>query len=92
LERLRDENTQVKSKAKGGIVLKATLRPENTQLKNKDTGDIVLKVGEKGTVCMYGIGQSAVTLNKEQWLRILASASEIRAFIGENDSKLITKE
>jgi len=68
------------------------LRAENTQLKNKDKGGIVLKLGEKGTICMYGIGQFAVTLNKEQWLRILASASEIRAFIGENDSKLSTKE
>jgi hypothetical protein len=29
---------------------------------------------------------------KEQWLRILASAAEIEAFIRENDSKLKTKE
>jgi hypothetical protein len=34
----------------------------------------------------------AVTLYKEQWLRILASAPEIEAFIRENDSKLKTKE
>jgi phosphate transport system ATP-binding protein len=33
-----------------------------------------------------------VTLYKEQWLRILASAPEIEAFIRENDSKLKTKE
>jgi hypothetical protein len=32
-----------------------------------------------------------VTLYKEQWLRILASAPEIEAFIRENDSKLKTK-
>ena len=33
-----------------------------------------------------------VTLYKEQWLRILASAPEIEAFIRENDSRLKTKE
>ena len=33
-----------------------------------------------------------VTLYKEQWLRILASASEIETFIHENNSKLKTKE
>jgi hypothetical protein len=68
------------------------LRAENTQLKRRDNGGIVLKVGEKGTVLMNGTGRSPVALNKEQWLRILANASEIKAFIGENDSKLIMKE
>jgi hypothetical protein len=33
-----------------------------------------------------------VTLYKEQWLRILASAAEIETFIRENDSKLKPKE
>jgi hypothetical protein len=37
-------------------------------------------------------GRFPVTLYKEQWLRILASAPEIEAFIRENDSRLKTKE
>jgi hypothetical protein len=37
-------------------------------------------------------GRFPVTLYKEQWLRVLASAAEIEAFIRENESKLKTKE
>jgi len=33
-----------------------------------------------------------VTLYKEQWLRLLDMAAEIRAFIAENESKLKAKE
>jgi hypothetical protein len=51
-----------------------------------------LKVSEKGAVSLYGMGRFPVTLYKEQWLRILASAPEIEVFIRENDSKLKTKE
>ena len=68
------------------------LRAENAQLKNKNTGGLSLKVSEKGAVSLYGMGRFPVTLYKEQWLRILASASVIEAFIQENDSKLKTKE
>ena len=68
------------------------LRAENAQLKNKDKGGISLKVSEKGAVSLYGMGRFPVTLYKEQWLRILASAPEIEAFIRENDAKLKSKE
>jgi hypothetical protein len=68
------------------------LRAENAQLKNKNTGGLSLKVSEKGAVSLYGMGRFPVTLYKEQWLRILASAPEIEAFIRENDGKLKTKE
>jgi hypothetical protein len=68
------------------------LRTENAQLKNKDKGGLSLKVSEKGAVSLYGMGRFPVTLYKEQWLRILASASDIEAFIRENDSRLKTKE
>lgn len=68
------------------------LRAENTQLKSKDRGGISLKVSEKGAVSLYGMGRFPVTLSKEQWLRVLASAAEIEAFIRENDSRLKTKE
>ena len=68
------------------------LRAENAQLKNKDKGGLNLKVSEKGVVSLYGMGRFPVTLYKEQWLRILASASLIETFIRENESKLKSKE
>jgi hypothetical protein len=68
------------------------LRAENAELKNKFKGGISLKVSEKGAVSLYGMGRFPVTLYKEQWLRILASASQIEAFISENEGKLKTKE
>jgi hypothetical protein len=66
------------------------LRAENAQLKNK--GSLTLKVSEKGAVSLYGMGRFPVTVYKEQWLRVLASASEIEAFIRDNDSRLKSKE
>jgi len=68
------------------------LRAENAMLKSKDSAGLSLKVSEKGAVSLYGMGRFPVTLYKEQWLRILASAPVIEAFIQENDSKLKTKE
>jgi len=68
------------------------LRAENAQLKTKEKGGISLKVSEKGALSLYGMGRFPVTLYKEQWLRILASAGEIEAFIRENESKLKAKE
>jgi len=68
------------------------LKAENAKLKNKAAAGLTLKVSEKGAVSLYGMGRFPVTLYKEQWLRILASAAEIEAFIRENDSKLKTKE
>ena len=67
-------------------------RAENAQLKNKDKGGITLKVSEKGAVSLYGMGRFPVTLYKEQWLRILGNASEIEAFIRDNESRPKSKE
>jgi hypothetical protein len=68
------------------------LRAENARFKHKDKGGLTLKVSEKGAVSLYGMGRFPVTLYKEQWLRVLASASEIEAFIRDNDSRLKSKE
>ena len=68
------------------------LRAENAQLKRKEKGGLSLKISEKGGLSLYGMGRFPVTLYKEQWLRILANAPEIEAFIRENDSKLKSKE
>jgi hypothetical protein len=83
------------SKAMSDSEMKAELerlRAENAQLKNKSNAGLSIKVSEKGAVSLYGMGRFPVTLYKEQWLRILANAALIEAFIQENDAKLKTKE
>jgi len=70
------------------------LRAENEQLKQRPAARTTsgLKVSEKGGVSVYGLGRFPVTLYKEQWLKLLDMADEIRAFIKENDAKLKSKE
>ena len=68
------------------------LRAENDKLKSKPARGLTLKVSEKGGVSLYGVGRFPVTLYKEQWRRILAMATEIEAFIEENESSLKAKE
>jgi hypothetical protein len=68
------------------------LRAENDKLKNKSVRGLSLKVSEKGGLSLYGVGRFPVTLYKEQWRRILGMASEIEAFINENESALKSKE
>ena len=68
------------------------LRNENAALKKGTTSGIRMKVSEKGAVSVYGMGRFPVTLYKEQWLRLLDMATEIRAFIAANESKLKSKE
>ena len=70
----------------------ARLQAENNRLKGRSERDITLKVSEKGALSVYGLGRFPVTLYKEQWRRVLGMASEIEAYIQENDGKLKTKE
>ena len=70
----------------------ARLRAENEQLKKGGGGRSTLKVSEKGGVSVYGLGRFPVTLYKEQWLRLLDMADEIRGFIRDNEPKLKAKE
>ena len=51
-----------------------------------------MKVSEKGALSVYGMGRFPVTLYKEQWLRLLAMADEIKAFIEANEANLKSKE
>jgi hypothetical protein len=67
------------------------LKAENETLKAKTTRATSLRVSEKGGVSVYGLGRFPVTLYKEQWLKLLEMAEEIRRFIGENDARLKTK-
>ena len=70
------------------------LKAENEALKNKKSGRGVLsmKVSEKGALSVYGMGRFPVTLYKEQWLKLLSIADDIKKFIDENEDRLKTKE
>src|SRR5689334_4984868 len=68
------------------------LKTENEALKNRGSKAISMKVSEKGGVSIYGLGRFPVTLYREQWLRLLDMADDIRSFIAENESKLKAKE
>jgi hypothetical protein len=67
------------------------LRAENESLKAKTSRATSLKVSEKGAVSVYGLGRFPVTLYKEQWLKLLGMAEEIKVFITENESRLKVK-
>ena len=68
------------------------LRAENAALKNRASRGISLKVSEKGAVSVYGLGRFPVTLYKEQWLKLLDMAGDLRAFITEHDTELKSKD
>lgn len=67
------------------------LRAENEALKRTTSKGLSLRVSEKGGVSVYGLGRFPVTLYKEQWLRLLEMASDIRAFIQANETQLKVK-
>ena len=67
------------------------LKAENEALKAKTTRATSIRVSEKGGVSVYGLGRFPVTLYKEQWLKLLDMAEELRVFIAENEGKLKTK-
>lgn len=69
------------------------LRAENERLKKSNRGNkLAMKVSEKGALSVYGMGRFPVTLYKEQWLKLLGMADEIKAFIEANNESLKTKE
>lgn len=68
------------------------LRRENAALKKGASTGIRMKVSEKGAVSIYGMGRFPVTLYKEQWLRLLDMADDIRAFIAANEGQLKAKD
>lgn len=70
------------------------LRAENAALKTQKPakGTLSMKVSEKGALSIYGMGRFPVTLYKEQWLKLLGIAEEIKEFIDQNEDRLKTKE
>ena len=70
------------------------LRAENAALKStkQAAGTLSMKVSEKGALSIYGMGRFPVTLYKEQWLKLLNIAEDIKKFIQENDGRLKSKD
>ncbi len=68
------------------------LRRENAALKKEAASGLRIQVSEKGAVSVYGMGRFPVTLYKEQWLKLLDMADDIRAFIAANEPRLKTKQ
>jgi hypothetical protein len=73
----------------------ARLEAENKalreQIEQRRSGQLRLKVSEKGALSIYGLGRFPVTLYKEQWVRLLEHAEEIKSFLKENDHSLKAK-
>ncbi len=74
----------------------ARLEAENQRLKQqmeeRKSGQLRLKVSEKGGLSVYGLGRFPVTLYKEQWMRLLEHADEIKSFLQQNDGQLKAKQ
>jgi hypothetical protein len=68
------------------------LRKENAALKKEASSSIRMKVSEKGALSIYGMGRFPVTLYKEQWLKLLDMAEDIRAFIAAHEGELKAKD
>ncbi len=68
------------------------LRAENERLKKRSSRGVTMKVSEKGGLSVYGLGRFPVTLYKEQWIRLLDMAEDIRTFMRENEASLKSKE
>jgi hypothetical protein len=58
---------------------------------SKRGGSLEFRVGEKGGVSVYGLGRFPVTLYYEQWVRLLDTADNLRAFLEENKHRLKLK-
>ena len=68
------------------------LRRESAALKKGASSSIRMKVSEKGALSIYGMGRFPVTLYKEQWLKLLDMADDIRAFIAAHEGELKAKD
>jgi hypothetical protein len=72
--------------------LEAENRALKEQIEQRRPGQLRLKVSEKGALSVYGLGRFPVTLYKEQWVRLLDYADQIKSFLKENDRQLKAKE
>jgi hypothetical protein len=84
----REDRTMVDEDLKSEL---EKLRAENEALKRSSSKGLSLRVSEKGAVSVYGLGRFPVTLYKEQWLRLLDMADDVRTFIHQNETQLKSK-
>src|SRR5260370_41678883 len=64
--------------------LKARLAELEKQGGARRTGALEFRVGEKGGVSVYGLGRVPVTLDYEQWMRLLEAVPQLRTFLDQN--------
>jgi hypothetical protein len=86
-----DQETTVSTEAEMQEELER-LKAENAALKARGSKGVSMKVSEKGGVSVYGLGRFPVTLYREQWLKLLEMADDIRGFIKEHEGRLKKKE
>ena len=72
--------------------LEAENRALKEQMDQRRSGQLRLKISEKGGLSVYGLGRFPVTLYKEQWIRLLDQADEIKEFLKQNDQQLKAKQ
>lgn len=74
--------------------LKSRVEELEKQSGGRRSGKLEFRVGEKGGVSVYGLGRFPVTLYYEQWLRLLESSGELRAFLekSKGEGRLKLKE
>jgi hypothetical protein len=54
------------------------------QAASKKSGPLEFRVDRKGGVSVYGLGRFPVTLQYEQWTRLLDAGEDLRAFLEAN--------
>lgn len=67
------------------------LKAELEAAKASKASKLTYKVGEKGNVCVYGLGRFPTSLYASQWERIIADIDNLKAFIDANRPRLATK-
>jgi len=69
----------------------AALQEQADKAKAAGRGKLTLKVSEKGALSVYGLGRFPVTLYREQWVRVIDAADDIRKFMAANQDRLKAK-
>lgn len=73
------------------IAMLGTAQAKIEALRKAGQGKLSLKVGEKGGICIYGMGRRPIHMYAEQWQRIRAATEQIDAFVEANRSTLSWK-
>ena len=67
--------------------LKTRVAELEKQAGGRRSGELEFRIGEKGGVCVYGLGRFPVTLYYEQWIRLLDAREKLRAFLEKNKAE-----